>query len=78
MNVKKLFGLQFSFIMRPGAISQRALIQAINNLPKDDPLEFVFIGDDPYLNGLAADTNLANQRWQRVLRIDFGLPVAPH
>jgi len=51
------------------------LIQAINNLPKDDPLEFIFIGDDSYLNGLTTDTAHANQRWQPILRIDFGLNV---
>src|SRR5438067_2290360 len=45
------------------------LIQAINNLPKDDPLEFIFIGDHEYLNNLAIDSALANQRWQLVLRI---------
>ena len=53
------------------------LIQAINNLPKDDPLEFIFIGDDAYLNDLAIDSALANQRWQPVLRINFGLNVPP-
>jgi RHS repeat-associated protein len=39
--------------MKNGEVN--SLIDAINNLPKDDPLEFVFIGDDGYLNGLAAD-----------------------
>lgn len=48
------------------------LIQAINNLPKDDPLEFIFIGDDAYLNALATDAAQANQRWQVVLRTDLG------
>lgn len=51
------------------------LIQAINSLPKDDPLEFIFIGDQGYLDGLAINTALANQRWQPVLRINFGMTV---
>jgi len=53
------------------------LIQAINNLPKDDPLEFIFIGDNPYLIGLAANGSQANQRWQGVLRTNLGIPPRP-
>jgi len=49
------------------------LIQAIGNLPKDDPLEFIFIGDAPYLNGLANNTSQANSRWQPVLRTNLGI-----
>jgi len=49
------------------------LIQAISSLPKDDPLEFIFIGDQGYLNGLAIGAAPANQRWQSVLRINFGM-----
>ena len=44
----------------------------------NDPLEFVFIGDDPYLNGLAGDPLRGNSRWQPVLKVNLGLPVAPH
>ena len=62
--------------MKNGEVN--GLIQAINNLPKDDPLEFVFIGDDPYLNGLAGDPLRGNSRWQPVLKVNLGLPVAPH
>jgi hypothetical protein len=51
-----------------------SLIRAINNLPKDDPLEFVFIGDDPYLNGLSTNATTRNTRWQPVLRVNLGLP----
>jgi hypothetical protein len=49
------------------------LIQAINNLPADDPLEFIFIGDAPYLNGLANEQTQATQRWQGVLRTNLGI-----
>lgn len=49
------------------------LIQAINNLPKDDPLEFIYIGDSPYINGLVNDQTQANQRWQGVLRTNLGI-----
>jgi RHS repeat-associated protein len=49
------------------------LIQAINNLPKDDPLEFIFIGNADYINGLATDQTQSNQRWQGVLRTNLGI-----
>ena len=49
------------------------LIQAINNLPADDPLEFIFIGDAPYLSGLANEQTQATQRWQGVLRTNLGI-----
>jgi RHS repeat-associated protein len=49
------------------------LIQAINNLPKDDPLEFIFIGDADYINTLATDQTQANQRWRGVLRTNLGI-----
>jgi RHS repeat-associated protein len=62
--------------MKNGEVN--SLIEAIKNLPADDPLEFVFIGDGSYLNGLATNTSLADRRWQPVLRTDFGLPVGPH
>jgi len=51
-----------------------SLIHAIDNLPKDDPLEFVFIGSAAYLNGLATDPARINTRWQPVLRTNLGLP----
>ena len=56
--------------MKNGEVN--ALIQAINNLPKDDPLEFVFIGDSPYLDGLANNPNGSGTRWQGVLRTNLG------
>jgi RHS repeat-associated protein len=55
--------------MKNGDIN--GLIQAIGNLPKDDPLEF--IGNAPYLNGLANNSSLANTRWQPVIRTNFGV-----
>jgi RHS repeat-associated protein len=55
-----------------------SLIQAIKNLPADDPLEFVFIGDHNYLNDLATNSSLADKRWQPVLRTDFGLQFTRH
>jgi RHS repeat-associated protein len=58
--------------MKNGEVN--SLIHAINNLPKDDPLEFVFIGDDGYLNGLAANALQRDSRWQPVLRTNLGLP----
>ncbi|MGH9970159.1 MAG: hypothetical protein ACREBG_20520 [Pyrinomonadaceae bacterium] len=54
-----------------------ALIQAIKNLPKGDPLEFIFVGDSPYLNNLANDPNQAHRRWQPVLRTNLGIPNSP-
>src|SRR5204863_2840500 len=57
--------------MKNGEVN--SLIQAIKNLPADDPLEFVFIGDDSYLNGLATNSSLGGTRWQPVLRTNFGL-----
>jgi len=51
-----------------------ALIQAIKTLPKDDPLEFIFIGDAAYVNGLATNPTQVNSRWQPVLRTNLGLP----
>ena len=63
--------------MKNGEVN--SLIQAIEALKKSvDPLEFVFIGDHPYLNGLVTNSALGGQRWQPVLRIDFGLPVVSH
>jgi len=58
--------------MKNGEVN--SLIEAINNLPADDPLEFVFIGDVPYLNGLAENALRRNTRWQPVLRINLGTP----
>ena len=58
--------------MKNGEIN--SLIHAINNLPTDDPLEFAFIGDDAYLNGLATNPLQRNTRWQPVLRTNLGLP----
>ena len=51
-----------------------ALIGAIGALPADDPLEFVFIGDAPYLRGLATNASQAGTRWQGVLRTAIGVP----
>jgi RHS repeat-associated protein len=58
--------------MKNGDVNK--LIQAIKDLPQDDPLEFIFIGDAPYLNNLSADQNAANSRWRPVLRTNLGLP----
>lgn len=74
---QKLIPTQGCVRMKNGEVN--SLIQAIEALKKaGDPLEFVFIGDDSYLNGLATNSALADKRWQPVLRIDFGLPVTPH
>ena len=54
-----------------------ALIDAIKGLPKDDPLEFIFVGDAAYLHNLANNPNQANARWQPVLRTNLGIPVSP-
>jgi RHS repeat-associated protein len=51
-----------------------ALIQAIMNLPKDDPLQFIFVGDSPYLHHLAGAAALAKTRWQPVLKTNLGIP----
>lgn len=58
--------------MKNGEVN--SLIQAIGNLPKDDPLEFVFIGEAGYLNGLATNAFQRDTRWQPVLRTNLGLP----
>lgn len=57
--------------MKNGEVN--SLIDAIKKLPADDPLEFVFIGDDSYLNGLATNGTLGGTRWQPVLRTNFGV-----
>ena len=62
--------------MKNGEVN--SLIEAIKNLPANDPLEFVFIGGGSYLNGLATNSSLADKRWQPVLRTNFGLPVGRH
>jgi RHS repeat-associated protein len=54
-----------------------SLIQALLNLPPDDPLEFIFIGDDPYLIGLAANASQSGQRWQGILKTILGMPLQP-
>jgi len=51
-----------------------SLIQAIQGLPKDDPLEFIFVGDSQYLNSMATNPTQAQSAWQRVLRVNLGLP----
>jgi len=51
-----------------------SLIQAIQGLPKDDPLEFIFVGDSQYLHSLANNPTQAKTPWQPVLRGNLGLP----
>jgi RHS repeat-associated protein len=58
--------------MKNGEVN--SLIEAIDRLPQDDRLKFVFIGDAGYLNGLAVDPARRNTGWQIVLRTNLGLP----
>ena len=51
-----------------------SLIQAIQGLPKDDPLEFIFVGDNQYLHSMANNPTQAKTQWQPVLRVNLGLP----
>jgi hypothetical protein len=50
-----------------------ALIEAVKNLPKDDPLEFIFVGDASYLHSLANDAAQAHTPWQPVLKTNLGI-----
>lgn len=54
-----------------------ALIQLIRALPQEETLEFIFMGSDAYLRGLAADTSLSDKTWWSVLRRDLQLPPPP-
>jgi RHS repeat-associated protein len=48
------------------------LIQAINNLPADDPLNYVFVGNNEYLNDLATNPAYAGYPWRSQLRKALG------
>jgi hypothetical protein len=73
------YGLDHDLLPTQGCVRMKngdvnALIQAIKNLPANDPLEFVFIGDAGYLHGLANNPLGAGTRWQGVIKTNLGLP----
>lgn len=53
------------------------LIQLIKALPGDEPLEYIFMGGDEYLNGLATNPSLSSMPWQPTLRTALHLPPWP-
>ena len=55
-----------------------ALIQLIKARPRAEALEYIFMGNDAYLNALATNTGLSNKPWWNALRIALGMsPVTP-
>lgn len=50
------------------------LIQLIKALPADEPLEYIFMGSDEYLNGLATNPSLSGMPWRPALLIALHPP----